>query len=102
MKDQQALFAKFQEEHAKVYEAYEHFGIELHKSGPLDEKTRWLIKVAISAADRFNRALKVHITKAREAGATKQEITHAVVLIAPTVGFPTMMNAYGVLDEMFG
>jgi len=84
----------FKERHPNVYKSYEEFGHTLHeKGGPVDEKTRWLIKVAVSAASQYEYALQTHIEKARDAGCTLEEIEHAILLIAPTVGFPRMMNA---------
>jgi len=76
-------------------------GSEIHeKSGPLPEKTRWLMKVAISGASSHRLALETHITRAREAGATDEEITHTLLLLIQTTGFPTFMEAYSVLKEM--
>jgi 4-carboxymuconolactone decarboxylase len=73
-------------------------GREIHeKSGPLPEKVHWLIKIAISAANRHPRALAAHILKAREAGVTEAEIRHALLMLVQTSGFPTFMEAYSVL-----
>ena len=39
------------EKHPEIYEAYSEFGKAIHDlGGPLDEKTRWLIKIAVSAS----------------------------------------------------
>ncbi len=84
----------FKENHREIYKSYEEFGRNLHdKGGPLDEKSRWLIKIAVSAASQYEFALQTHIEKARKAGCTREEIEHAILLIAPTAGFPRMMNA---------
>ncbi len=60
----------------------------------------WLIKVAISGASRHQLALETHIIKAREAGATDEEIEHALLLLIQTAGFPTFMEAYSVFDRL--
>jgi alkylhydroperoxidase/carboxymuconolactone decarboxylase family protein YurZ len=39
------------------------------------------------------------VEKARKSGCTTEEIEHAILLIAPTVGFPKMMEAMLVLHE---
>lgn len=86
--------------HAEIYEAYENFGKILHqKGGPLDEKTRWLIKVVISATSEYPYALRTHINKALKNGCTKEEIEHALLLIAPTAGFPKTMEGIMALRE---
>lgn len=83
-----------------VYEAYERYGRAVHEQGgPLDEKTRWLIKVAISASHGFGKAQLTHMGKARQAGCSEAELRHALLLVAPTAGFPRMMEAMERLRE---
>lgn len=90
----------FQEHHSEIYQAYEQFGRLVHnQGGPLDEKTRWLVKVAVTTAGRNPLALKTHIQKALKHGCTRQEIEHAMLLSAPSVGFPTMMEGLLVLRQ---
>ena len=75
MKDIHELFTHFKEEFPLVDSKYEELGRTIHEeSGPLQEKNRWLIKVAISAAARHFKSLEVHLSKAKEAGATAEEI----------------------------
>jgi len=100
MKDVHTVFTEFKEEFSHVHELHEEIGKEIHeKSGPLPEKTRWLIKVAISAASKHEKSLETHILKAKEKGATDSEIKHALLLLIPTVGFPAFMEAYTVFKE---
>ena len=97
MKEHYPLFAEFKKEHPDIYERNEALGEYIHQhGGPLDEKTRWLIKVGIAAAHHRENALGTHIAKAREAGASEEEILHALYLVIPTCGFPHFMEAYRV------
>lgn len=90
----------FQNNHKDIYEAYQNFGKTLHEEGgPLDEKTRWLVKVVVSATSEYQYALRTHINKALRNGCTKEEIEHAMLLIAPTAGFPKTMEAIMILRE---
>lgn len=83
----------FTENHREIYEAYENYGRTIHeKGGPLDEKTRWLIKVALSTDCQNEYSLRTHILKALESGCTEEEIEHTLLLVAPTAGFPKMMH----------
>ena len=101
MKDIHAAFKDFKKEFPAIYKAHQALGKQIHeKSGPLSEKTRWLMKVAISGAGNHRIALETHITRAREAGATDDEIMHTLLLIIQTTGFPTFMEAYSVFKEM--
>ena len=78
MIDFHEVFTKFKGEFPQVYSQHEALGKEIHeKSGPLPEKVRWLIKVAISGASHHLLTLETHITKAKEAGASDEEIKHA-------------------------
>lgn len=100
MKDKSENFKYFKEKHGEIFEAYEHFGHLLHeKGGPLDEKTRWLIKVAVSAASQYEYALLTHMEKAKAAGCTDEEIEHAILLVAPSAGFPKAMKALMILRD---
>ena len=86
------------ENHKEIYEAYTNFGKLIHeKGGSLDEKTRCLLKIVISATSSHQYALNTHIEKAIKAGVTNDEIEHAILLTAPTAGFPNMMEALLVL-----
>ena len=82
------------EKHPQIYEAYEAFGKAVHtEGGPLEEKTRWLIKVATSSALGLEKAQLTHMAKAMAAGCTADELEHTILLVAPTAGFPRMMEA---------
>ena len=103
MKELHEIFQKFKEDFPRVYAGHEELGIEIHdKSGPLPEKTRWLVKIAISAASRHLSALETHIAKGKEAGVTDDEIKHTLLLLIQTTGFPTFMEAYAVFKKMEG
>ncbi|MGA7837167.1 MAG: carboxymuconolactone decarboxylase family protein, partial [Ignavibacteriaceae bacterium] len=73
-------FQKFTEDYPDVANAYEALGSAVHKAGPLDDKTRALIKLAISSGARLEGAVHSHARKALKAGVTKEEMRHAVML----------------------
>jgi 4-carboxymuconolactone decarboxylase len=101
MRDIHEFLAALKEEFPMVYDRHEALGREIHeRSGPLPEKVRWLLKIAISGACGHKLALETHILKGKEAGLTDGEIKHALLLLVPTVGFPAFMEAYAVLSGM--
>lgn len=103
MKDIHDIFSKFKVDYPNVYAGHEDLGIQIHqKSGPLPEKTRWLLKIAISGASRHYSALETHIVKGKAAGLTDDEIKHALLLLLQTTGFPTFMEAYAIFKKMEG
>mgnify|MGYP001769201599 FL=1 len=88
-------YAQFKARFPQILEKNEELGTFIHEyGGPLDEKTRWLIKLGISAAGRHQTGVATHAKRAKEAGATEEEIIHALLLVIPTCGFPTFMEAY--------
>ncbi len=100
MKDIHTVFTQFKEDFPQVHLKYEDLGQEIHlKSGPLSEKTRWLIKLTVSASSGHHRALETHLAKSRKAGVTEDEIKHALLLLIPTCGFPAFMEAYRTYQQ---
>jgi alkylhydroperoxidase/carboxymuconolactone decarboxylase family protein YurZ len=101
MEDIHKIFTKFKKEFPRVYSDHEALGREIHdNSGPLPEKIRWLIKIAVSGASQHPIALETHIMKAKEAGVSDDEIKHTLLLLIQTTGFPTFMEAYSVFKKM--
>lgn len=101
MNDLHEILTELKKDFPQVYADYEKLGKQIHeKSGPLSESTRWLIKVAISGASHRLIALETHIMKAREAGVTDDQIKHSLLMLIPTTGFPTFMEAYNVFKKM--
>ncbi|MER3524766.1 MAG: carboxymuconolactone decarboxylase family protein [Ignavibacteria bacterium] len=95
-------FEKFSADYPKVVAAYDSFGSAVHKAGPLDEKTRALIKIGISTGARLEGAVHSHVRKALDVGATPEEIRHAVLLELPTIGLPSMMAAMSWIEDTLG
>ena len=101
MEDVHEIFTQFKNEFPDIHAKHKALGKEIHeKSGPLPEKSRWLIKIAISSACNHKRALETHIRKAKSAGVTDAEVKHALLLLIPTAGFPTFMKAFAVFKNM--
>ncbi|MEE9449003.1 MAG: carboxymuconolactone decarboxylase family protein [Ignavibacteriaceae bacterium] len=95
-------YMKFKEDYPDVINAYDQMGDAVHKAGPLDEKTRALIKLAISTGARLEGAVHSHTRKAIKAGAAKEEIRQVALLSLPTIGLPSMMAALSWIDDIIG
>ena len=101
MKDLHEIFTEFKKDFPQVHADNEQLGKEIHEnSGPLSDKSRCLIKIAISGAGHHLVALETQIMKAWEAGVTDEEIKHALLMLITTVGFPSFMEAYTVFKKM--
>ena len=93
-------YETFVKEHPEVAEAYEKLGVACHTAGPLDDKTRHLIKLGIAATLRSEGGVKAHTRRALVAGASEGELRHAVILSVTTAGFPGMIAAMGWIKEV--
>ncbi len=83
----------FRREHPRIYAAYEALGAAAAEAGPLDAKTRELVRLGMAAANRSESAVESHTHRALDAGATPDEIEHALALGINTMGFSLMMAA---------
>ena len=83
----------------KFYEQFVKKYPQVHDLGPLNDRDRALIKLAISGSHLYSSAFKAHIRKAIVAGISREEIEHLVLLFFSSVGFPAMMAAMGIVEE---
>jgi 4-carboxymuconolactone decarboxylase len=81
-------FQSFVKEYPQVWEAHQKLSEACAAVGPLDRKTRELIKIGISGAANQITALQRHTVMAIQAGATEEEIYQAILLLITTTGFP--------------
>lgn len=95
------FYRDFVKKYPDVAKGYEQMGDVVHQQGPLNERERALVKLAISGSNLLQSAFKSHIRKAIAAGISREEIEHIALLMLPTVGFPTMMALMGIIDEQF-
>lgn len=66
----------------KLGSAYQHFRNVANRESVLDPKTRELMMVALATVFRCPHCVEDHIGRAQEAGASKQEITEALLIAA--------------------
>ncbi len=94
-------FTRFMEKYPEIGKAYSELGEAVHQAGPLDEKARALIKVALSGGAKLEGGFHSHVRKAIQAGATKEELQHVALLALPTLGFPSMMALLSWIDDIY-
>lgn len=81
-------FQKFVKAYPDVWDAHEKMSEACATCGPLDRKTRELIKVGIAGAALQETALQRHAVMAVQEGARKEEVYQAILMLITTVGFP--------------
>jgi len=93
-------FIDFTLNYPKVGQTYAEMGHAVHNAGPIDQKTRELVKLAMSCGAQKEGAVHSHTRKALDAGCTKEEIHHVVLLLLPTLGMPSMMAAMTWVNDI--
>jgi alkylhydroperoxidase/carboxymuconolactone decarboxylase family protein YurZ len=94
-------YKRFKKEFPKIEKEYDRLAKECHASGPLDEKTRRLVKLGIAIGSESEGAIKSHARRALAVGVTPDEIRHAVLLGLTTIGFPKMIAALNWVHQAF-
>jgi len=93
-------YQDFSKKYRDIAKAYEALGAACHSAGPLDEKTRSLVKLAISIGARLEGSAHSHVRKALDAGARPEELYQVALLAIPTMGFPPSMAAMGWIEDI--
>lgn len=93
-------YLRFMEKYPDVGMSYEKLGDAVHNAGPLDDKTRALLKLGISTGAWLEGAVHSHTRKALRVGVKPEEIRHAIILSLPTIGLPSMMAALTWVEDV--
>ncbi|EGJ51395.1 carboxymuconolactone decarboxylase family protein [Desulfocurvibacter africanus] len=93
-------FQRIKDRYGKVIALLDQARDEALKAGPLDEKTGHLVQLTACAAIRSEGGVHSHARRAMAAGATLDEIRHAVLLTIPTIGFPNVAAVLSWLEDM--
>jgi len=101
-KDIPGWYGHMRKRYAKLMDALEALGRAARQEGPLDEKTAHLIQLAAASSTHSQGAVHSHVRRALDAGATPQEIRHAIILLTSTVGFPCVSAALSWAQDVLG
>jgi alkylhydroperoxidase/carboxymuconolactone decarboxylase family protein YurZ len=94
------FYTRFIERYPDVGSAYQDLSRACKEAGPLDERTAELVKLGISIGAGMSGATRSHTRKALAAGASHDEIVHAVLMATTTVGFPNMMRGLAWVQDV--
>jgi 4-carboxymuconolactone decarboxylase len=95
-----ARYQHFAKSYPAVLQAVEALGEVTQSAGPLDSKTRALVKLGIAVGAAREGAVHSHARRALEAGCTPDELRHVGVLAITTIGFPTTMAAMSWVEDI--
>ena len=83
----------------EVLGAVENLGSTIRTAGPLDKKTSELIQLSVAASSGSIGSVHSHARRALQAGATEEELQHALLLLISTIGFPKVAAALAWIQE---
>lgn len=92
--------AGFARRHPEVWAAFEKLANRCHRGGPLDAKTRRLVKLGIALGAGTEGGVHAQVRNAVAEGITPAELRHAVLLALTTVGFPGTMAALAWVEDV--
>jgi alkylhydroperoxidase/carboxymuconolactone decarboxylase family protein YurZ len=85
----------------EVWEAFSKLGEACHESGgPLDEKARRLVKLALAIGLRQEGAVHSAVRQALHSGLSPDELRHVAVLAITTIGWPAAYAAFTWIEDM--
>ena len=87
-------YAAFVKKFPELGRAHEQTARAVEAAGPLDAKTLALIKIGICVGAGLESALRSHVRRAMQHGASAGEIEQAILLAMNTVGFPRTVAAW--------
>lgn len=96
------VYQEFRRRFPDVAKSYGDLADSCHHGGPLDEKTRRLVKLGVAMGVSSEGAVKSHARQALAGGVSADELRHAALMALTTAGFPTMVAAMKWIDEVVG
>ncbi len=77
-----------------VWKAFNELGNRCHEAGPLDERSRRLVKLALSIGAGLEGATHSAVRNASRVGITQEELDHVALLAISTLGLPSATRAF--------
>jgi AhpD family alkylhydroperoxidase len=84
----------------EAWNAYEALGKACAESGPLDARTRRLIKLALSVGARSEGAVHSHARQAVAEGMSAEELRQVAALSITSLGFPAAMAGLSWINDI--
>lgn len=88
------------EQYPEVWDAYAELGRACAESGPLDARTRRLVKLALAVGAGSEGAVHSHARRALEEGETAESLKQVAMLSIPTLGLPRGVAALTWIEDI--
>jgi alkylhydroperoxidase/carboxymuconolactone decarboxylase family protein YurZ len=93
-------YQRLRKQYPDYLDAVEVLGKAVRNAGPLEAQVIQLVQLGAAAAIRSEGAVHSHVRRALEAGATAEQIHHALLSLTSTIGFPTVVEALSWADDV--
>ena len=91
-------YREFIGRYPKLGRAWDLIG-EAEQEGPLDERTRRLVKLGVAMGAMRNGAVRSGVRKAADMGISREEVEQVVALAAGTIGMPSAVACFSWIEE---
>jgi alkylhydroperoxidase/carboxymuconolactone decarboxylase family protein YurZ len=92
--------AKLASRHPNVWSAYQQLGAAVAQAGPLDQKARRLVKLALAIGRESEGAVHSHARRGLAEGIAAEELRHVALLAIPTLGLPGAVKAMTWMNDI--
>jgi len=86
----------------EVASAFQALGDAIHGAGPLSERERRLVKLAIAVGARLEGGVHSNARKCLYSGVQPDEVRQVALLALTTIGFPSMAAALTWIEDVIG
>ncbi|MBI4259433.1 MAG: carboxymuconolactone decarboxylase family protein [Actinobacteria bacterium] len=94
------IYTRFRDDYPEVAGALDRMGRAADGAGPLDERTRRLVKLGIAIGAVADGAVRSNVRKAIAAGIGPAEMRQVALLAVTTRGFPAAIAGLGWIEEV--
>jgi alkylhydroperoxidase/carboxymuconolactone decarboxylase family protein YurZ len=86
----------------EVWEGYGKLGAAVAEAGPIDARTRRLVKLSLAIGARSEGAVHSHTRRALAEGIPADELRHVALMAIPAMGLPAAVAALTWIDDLAG
>lgn len=87
------IYKDFKKQYPDIARGYDALAKACHEWGPLDAKSRRLVKLGVAIGLSSEGEVRSHVRRGLAEGITPDEMRHAVLLAFTTAGYPAMIAA---------
>lgn len=87
-------------DYPKLWEAFAALGKAAAEAGPLDSRTRRLVKLALAIGAQSEGAVHSHVRRGLKEGLDASELKHVALLSVPTLGLPQAAAALTWIEDL--